>query len=323
MSMIFRLLLSCFLLWPLAVHAQDRYRDDVAGVASAIESNYFDPAQGKRIANDLRASAGKGEFDALADRNSLAEMLTTRLKPLDRHFRVRWSLAEPTQAAGDGPRVRRMVPGQEPGGSGIRQVAMLPGNIGYLSLGEFAHFEPAADRHPAREAIDAALEKLSGSRALIIDLRGNRGGSPQMVGYLVSAFTPPGADIYNMFHTRTGNFSEAPAQMHPNPRLEVPIYVLTNARTGSAAESFTYTMKNAKRATVVGEASGGAANPGGEHDAGNGFVVFVPTGSPVSPITGTNWETVGVIPDVPVAADSALDTALAMARKDSPAFSTH
>jgi C-terminal processing protease CtpA/Prc len=198
---------------------------------------------------------------------------------------------------------------------GIREARILPGNIGYLSLGQFAHFEFADSDQPARRAIDAALQRLSGTRAMIIDLRGNRGGSPHMVGYLVSAFTPPGANIYNTFHSRDGTRSEAPQERYATPRLDVPLYVLIDAGTGSAAESSAYTLKNAKRATVVGEPSGGAANPGAEMAAGAGYRVFVPTGSPKSPITGTNWESVGVTPDVKASSQTALDVAVGLASK--------
>lgn len=326
-----RLLLLCALCWPVVAGAKEGCRDDVARVATAIESHYFDPVRGRQIAVALNEDAARAQFDASCEPRRLAEALTTRLKPLDRHFRVTWSapgfarsLAEAPRVrrrvpAGDapadgGPRMRRMDPGPVSPSSGIRKVEMLSGSIGYLGMAEFAHFEPGEARQPAREAIEAALDQLASARALIIDLRDNRGGSPKMVGYLVSAFTPPGAKIYNTFRTRDRNVSEAPAQSHRQPNLDVPVYILINARTGSAAESFAYTMKSAGRAKVVGEASGGAANPGAEQDAGHGFMVFVPTGSPVNPITGTNWEGVGVQPDVPAAADSALEVALSLAR---------
>ena len=149
---------------------------------------------------------------------------------------------------------------------------------------------------------------------MIIDLRGNRGGSPAMAGYLVSAFVPPRTEIYNVFHTRAGSFSEAPQQAYATPRPDVPLYVLIDARTGSAAESFAYTLLQAGRATLVGEPSGGAANPGEYFRAGGGLEVFVPTGSPINPVTGSNWEGVGVQPSVRTASDAALERALQLAR---------
>src|SRR5690606_41154168 len=124
--------------------------------------------------------------------------------------------------------------------------------------------------------------------------RGNRGGSPAMVGYLASAFVARGADIFNTFHSRDVAHSEAPADWYHAPRPTVPLYVVVNGHTGSAAESFAYTLQQAGRATVVGETSGGAANPGGPVPTPGGLEVFVPTGSPVNPFSGGNWEGTGV-----------------------------
>ncbi|WP_052632021.1 S41 family peptidase [Pseudoxanthomonas suwonensis] len=284
----------------------------VAGeVAATIEREYFDPQRGAGIAAALRADADRGDFDRLQDPLDLATALTTRLKPHDRHFNVRWSAGD--EAPANGP--RRPPPGAGPARDnfGIRRVEVLPGNVGYLDLRQFADFDFADPQAPARQAIDAALQLLAHVDALIIDLRDNGGGSPAMVGYLASAFAEPGADIYNTFHSRTGTRSEAPAQGFASPRTQLPLYVLTSGRTGSAAEAFAYTLKNARRATVVGEASGGAANPGRPFRLGDGFSVFVSTGSPVSPVTGSNWEGTGVAPDVEVAAADALDRARRLA----------
>lgn len=321
MRLLLRAVLACLLTAiALAAPAQTANRAAVDGIAQAIQDHYFDAQRGRKIATDLRAAAARGEFDALANPTALATALTKKLKPLDGHFRVRWSPnAAESQAAGPvlGPRRPPTLRGPASPGDkqGIRDVQVLPGDIGYLSLGLFAHFEFGGGDQPARHAIDTALQRLADTRAVIIDLRGTPGGSPHMVGYLVSAFTAPDADIYNTFHSRESTLSEAPLERYAHPRLDVPLYVLIDTRTGSAAESFAYTLKNAKRATVVGETSGGAANPGAEMAAGAGYFVFVPTGSPKSPITGTNWEGVGVAPNIKASSQAALDVAIGLASK--------
>jgi len=296
------LLLSVF-----AAHAAPVPRERADAVADAIAANYFDPARGRAIADDLRRDAASGVFDALAPQ-ALADALTARLRPLDRHFRVLWSANGATRPA---PGPRRPPP---PANDGIAIVETLPGDIGHLRLSQFAHFEFDDDNAPGRIAIDNALAKLSGARAMIVDLRGCRGGSPNMVGYLASAFVAPGADIYNTFHTRGESLSEAPQLPYASPRTRLPLYVLVDGGTGSAAESFAYTLQSAKRATVVGERSAGAANPGGMIDIGQGFSVFVSNGTPVNPITRANWEGAGIKPDVVAPSDNALDVALRLAR---------
>jgi hypothetical protein len=150
---------------------------------------------------------------------------------------------------------------------------------------------------------------VANADAVIFDLRNNGGGSPAMVGYLVSAFTPPDANIYNVFHDRGGTRDEKPDQFHAKPRLDVPLYILTSARTGSAGEAMPYTLQAAKRATIVGEASGGAANPGGFVPVEGGYRVFISMGSPINPVTGRNWEGDGVKPDIAAPSAEALTVA--------------
>lgn len=288
-------------------------RDPIDRIADFIDNNYFDPAKAREVATGLRAAAKAGEFDAFGEPRALAAALTSRLRKIDRHFTVTWqgptSTPEPSRsapAAAFGQLDRR-------GAFGFRRVERLPGAIGYIDLRTFADFDTAKRDEPARRAADAALELISTADAVILDLRDNGGGSPAMVGYLVSAFTPADADIYNTFKSRDRTSSERPQQLHPRPRVDVPLYVLTSGRTGSAAESTAYTLQVAKRATIVGERSGGAANPGGFFPVGDGFNVFVSTGTPVNPITGTNWEGRGVEPDVDVAAEQALHRAQVIA----------
>ena len=300
---------------PLAL-AAPAPRDGVGDVAAAIEAHYFDPAKGKTIADDLRGEAANGAFDGLTDPRELAQTLTAKLKPLDAHFHVEWLGDTPTPEAGAGPGPRPGPPRSyddelRRSNYGFRKTEILPGNIGLIEMSGFADFNVKGD--PARLAVDAALQSVTCADAIVIDLRQNGGGSPAMVGYLASAFAAPGADIYNVFHGREGTRSEAPADPYAAPRADVPVFILISSRTGSAAEAFPYTLQAAKRAIVVGEASAGAANPGGMVPTPSGFGVFVSDGSPINPLTGGNWEGTGVIPDVTVPAAAALDTGYELA----------
>lgn len=295
--------------------ARESPRSYVEVVANAIEQDYFDEARANQIATELRGAAAKGEFDTLTNERELASALTVKLEPFDRHFRVGWTNAQRAQPAAESP---VMSPTQSQAqhrrsNYGVRRAEVLPGNLGYIDLREFAPFEFGVAGQPGREAIEAALQLVAGADALIIDLRDNGGGAPQMVGYLSSAFVMKEADIFNTFRGRDRTMSEAPLDWYPQPRLNTPLFLLTSARTASAAEAFAYTLQSAKRATVVGEASMGAANPGGDVDAGHGFSVFVSFATPINPITKTNWEGRGVTPDVDVEQGAALFTARRLA----------
>lgn len=318
---------------PAPAAAQPSPRITVGAVAGRIRDLYFDPAVGDRIADDLEAEAAAGAFDSLTDQRDLAAALSRRLRPLDAHFNVAWDPNAPAgPPPGGGPQQVRRTPGAspppgagEPGPRrpanpmearshyGFRKVEILPGNIGYIDLRQFSNIDFGNPADPARRAADAALTFVADADAVIFDLRDNGGGAPSMVGYLTSAFTPANAPIYNIFHSREGTESEAPAVFHPNPRLDVPVYVLISGRTGSAGEAFPYTLQGARRATIVGEASGGAANPGGMVPVGGGFAIFISQGSPRNPNTGGNWEGTGVLPDVAVPWDQALTRAHTLA----------
>jgi hypothetical protein len=282
--------------------------------AGVIEQNYFDRARAGRIAADLRAEARAGRYDDLAP-DALATALSLRLAPLDSHFRVTWSpvgqasaatAAEPAEPAyGREAQDRR-------DGYGFREVGLLPGNIAYLKLSRFAPIDFGERDWPAWRAADGALTLMSRADAIIVDLRDNGGGDPSMVGYLVSAFVAPDANVYNEFHFGERRMSERP-QVASTAALATPVYVLVSARTGSGAESFAYTMQAARRATVIGEATAGAANPGRDFPVAPGYSIFVSAATPINPVTGGNWEGTGVRPDVAIPASEALTRARTMA----------
>ena len=276
-------------------------REAAAEVAQLIETRFYDPVRARTIADSLRAAASRGDFDRFVDPRELASAMTRVLEPFDGHLRVSHAPTPPRATAAtpapSGQDERATL--ERRANYGFRRTEILPGNIGSLDMRHFAHIEFAQENDPARRTADAALQMLSGTDATIVDLRNNGGGSPAMVGYLASAFTAPGRDIYNQFRSREGTESERPARPYPTPRLATPLYILVSGRTGSAAEALAYTLQAAKRATIVGEASAGAANPGGEERTPGGWLVFVSTGSPTNPITKRNWEGAGVRPDVP------------------------
>jgi hypothetical protein len=280
-------------------------------VAQDIEDNYFDPARAHDIAAALRASAAHGDFDRDTNPLDLAAALTGFLHPRDGHFTIKYDPhGGPPPGAGPQPMPADTSLALE--NYGFRRVDMLAGGVGYIFMNQFADFDPdaAANTQPAREAADAAIQAVSGARAIIIDLRGSRGGSPTMVGYIGGYFTPAGADVFNTFHSRHGEVSEAPTGNPTGPRLlDTPLYILVDGATGSAAESLPYTLQAAHRATIVGERTDGRANPGGPLPAAEGFSVFVSFATPVNPITHANWEGAGVQPDVVTSSADALTRA--------------
>ena len=91
--------------------------------------------------------------------------------------------------------------------------------------------------------------------------------------------------------------------------------MLVGPKTYSAGEEFAYDLQVLKRATIVGEKTRGGANPGGLTDLGSNFFAVIPTGRAENPITRTNWEGVGVLPDVKAVPEAAESIAIAMVRR--------
>jgi C-terminal processing protease CtpA/Prc len=192
---------------------------------------------------------------------------------------------------------------------GFQELRLLDGNIGYLDLRGFSGQREAA------ETGVAAMNFLANADAVIIDLRRNGGGSPAMIQLISSYFLKESTHL-NSFENRG---QEEPAQFWSfhyvpgQPMFDTDLYLLTSPRTFSAAEEFTYNMKNLKRATIVGETTGGGAHPGGTKIVNDSFLVWVPTGRAVNPITKSNWEGTGIAPDVAVESEKALEKARILA----------
>jgi len=283
----------------------------VDSLTAAIDTVYVFPDVAGRMTADIRRRLAAGEYDSVKDPREYAERLTTDLRAVchDLHLRVGIQ-PPPTAAEGEDPAAARARNDEAArrANYGFTKVERLAGNVGYLKLDAFSG-NPASGPTAV-----AAMTFLGGSDALIIDLRQNGGGSPAMI-QLLSTYLLGEPTHLNSFYIRandsTRQFWSLP--WVPGPRLpEIPVYVLTSAQTFSAAEEFTYNLKNLERATIVGETTGGGAHPVEGHlfDFGAYRVLLsLPFGRAVNPITGTNWEGTGIAPHLSCPAQQALDTA--------------
>lgn len=189
---------------------------------------------------------------------------------------------------------------------GFDRVERLDGNVGYIDLRGFS------GTPEARDTAVAAMNFVADTDALIFDLRRNGGGSPFMIGILSSYLFTEVVHLNDFYVRETDSrrefFTSAEVQGRRYGK-EKPVYVLTSNRTFSAAEEFTYNLKNLQRATVVGETSGGGAHPGGVRRITDYFGIWLPNGRAINPITKTNWEGTGIEPHIKVEAPEALRAA--------------
>ena len=292
----------------------------IDGILKRLNDSYVFPETAKKMEQSIRERVTNKEYDQITSAKAFATKLTEDLQAVskDKHLRVRYShnvipergpRREPT--AEDREREKRELGWMN---HGFSKVERLPGNIGYL---EFLNF---LDPDLGADTVAAAMNFVTNTDALIIDMRQNGGGDPAMVALVCSYLFGPEPVHLNDLYWREGNRTDefwTKKDVAGKRYLNKDVYVLTSKRTFSGAEEFTYNLKNLKRATIIGETTGGGAHPGGGFRISEHFGMFVPTGRAISPITKTNWEGTGVTPDIAVPADQALLTAQVMALKKS------
>jgi Peptidase family S41/N-terminal domain of Peptidase_S41 in eukaryotic IRBP len=274
----------------------------VAKAAEELRTRYVFPDLGARAAAKIDSELKAGSYDGLTDPYTFAERLTADLRNITRDKHINVVVDGP-------PPANRIAVAPYASDFGVVRADKLPGNIGYVEVNAFP--EPAL----FKSRIDRALSALSGSRAIIIDLRRNGGGSPDSVAYLVSFFSGKTRVHVNSFISRkagTAEFDTAEFWTGPTPVSFAgkPVLMLTSSSTFSGGEEFGYDMQVLKLGRTVGEITGGGANPGGMRMISQGIGIFVPTWRAYNPITKANWEGVGVKPDVPASSDGALREAM-------------
>lgn len=273
-----------------------------------LGDKYVFSDKARDVIKSIKARQKRGAYDSVATGHALATALSSDANQIlnDGHFHVRFSLeALPVREKADKPspeELKQFAELERAANGGVEKVERLPGNIGYIEVRSFQF----ASR--GYEAAAAAMSFVSNTDALIVDIRRNGGGEPDMVAALCTYFFPEPVhlnDLYFRPENTTRQYWTLPGV--PAPRyLDREVYVLTSKRTGSGAEEFAYNLKNLKRATILGEVTWGGAHPGEVFRLNDHFSAFVPTGRAINPITKTNWEGVGVKPDIEAPADDAL-----------------
>ena len=289
----------------------------IEDIAAALDEVYVFPEVAAKMGQRLQQRRAEGAYDEISALPDFCDRLTEDLQEVSQDLHLNVDYAPPAAEGGEEPseeeqRQRRLLRSQR-NNHCFERVERLDGNVGYLKLNCFV------DAEVGGATAIAALGFLAHVDALIIDLRENGGGSPSMIQLLTSHFLAEPTHLNSFYVRRTDETNQFWTQAWvPGPRLtEVPMYVLTSGRTFSAAEEFSYNLRNLERGTLVGETTGGGAHPVERHRVeGYPVVVWLPFGRAVNPITGTNWEGTGVEPHVQVPADDAFDAAYVQALEE-------
>jgi len=285
-------------------------------VVARLESTYVDTEAAPRIMKALRARQEARAYDAVTNPAQFSEMVTRDLRSVngDLHLGLRYS-KEPPPPPGRGigafgdPRLLNF---------GMGRAEILDGNVGYLEITAFTGGD-------YKDAVVDALRFLSRTDAVILDVRRNGGGASDMSHFIFSHFFP-GTPVPTI-NVRTRASKEPSRRMSladvPGPRRpDVPLFVLISQATGSAAEEFSFVLKNRRRATLVGRRTAGAGHMVAQVPVGHGFTVSVSVTFVSDPETGAEWEQVGVQPDIAVAPEQALAAAHAAALRKVAAGTT-
>jgi len=283
----------------------------IDSVAKALKEVYVFPDVAGKMADLVHDNLKAGEYKKTTNLTEFTEALTRDLQKVsrDRHLRVRAlpprQPNEPAKLSPEEEKKRRLAE-LRADNFGFKKVEILPGNIGYV---DFRYF---ADASLGGATAIAVMNFLAHTEALIFDLRQNGGGSPSMIQLMSSYLFEEPVHLNNFYIRKSDTLKQFWTQSWvEGPRMTtIPVYVLTSSYTFSGAEEFTYNLKNLKRGTIIGEATGGGAHPVEFRTFENLNVgMSLPFGRAVNPITGTNWEGTGVEPDIKVPADEALTVA--------------
>ena len=293
--------------------------DVVDSISKLLVDKYIFLKKAEKMQDHVKTKLKEGKYDGITSVDDFARVLTEDLRSVskDKHIRVvhnpdlvrRIKMSDSKSEEERKKERERAIAGERQRNFGFQKMELLEGNIGYLDLRYFSGVRPSG------ETAVAAMNFLSNANAIIFDLRKNGGGNPSMIQLLSSYFL----DDYTHLNSFENRGEDSLQQFWTLPYVpgrnmyETDLYVLTSSRTFSGAEEFTYNMKNLERATIIGETTGGGAHPGGMRIAKHDFLVWVPTGRAVNPITKTNWEGTGIEPHISVPQEEALEKAHAMA----------
>ncbi len=322
-SMIIILIAAAIALCAQEIQAPSMTNDYKASLidtlASAFDRVYIFPDKGHVIAGALRSNLESGTYAEFDDPVEFAGRLEQDVREAcpDKHLsvfyapeRIRLMKMQKSQS----PEAQREAYEQElkteqRENFGFKEVKVMSGNVGYL---RFDGFSGLPEAYPVAVS---AMNFVTNCDALIIDLRHNGGGSAYMIQLLSSFLFDEHADPVhlNTFLHRASDTADQTWTLPyvPGKRLDkdAPVYLLTSDYTFSAAEEFTYNLKNLERATIVGENTGGGAHPVSFLAVDDWFIAKIPSGRALNPITNTNWEGTGIAPDIETTSDEAMDVA--------------
>lgn len=272
-------------------------------ISQNLLETYIDLDVAKEMTLELKSNEKSNKYKSITNPDEFSKIVTQDLQNVshDLHLKLNYEPKRIDQSKRRMPeemkikRKKMMAMKMAEVNYGFTEVKILNGNIGYLNLRMFADVEQG------KEAATAAMNFLYNTNAIIIDLRENGGGVPSMMQLLSSYFTNSKPVLLSNFYERK---TDAKTQLFTIENIDGKrmankhLYILTSKNTFSAAEAFAYTLKHLDKAIVVGEITKGGANRTKRINLNDDYTISVPYIESIHPVTKSNWEGLGVHPNI-------------------------
>ncbi len=290
----------------------EKRNDAIKNIAKYIAANYVNAEKGGQIASHIQSANFKGQFDKATTWKEFGEGVTKELRTFasDGHLYVRHDpdvvkeLKNPS-LPGEGQKLT----GNKASKSTVAESKVIDNNIGYLKLTQIIINKSNLDD------LYQHMNKLNGTKALIIDLRDNGGGGSDVGPVFESFFLKEGTPTLT-FVTRDENYrTDSTVSWLKEKKYDKPVYIIVNKGTASAAEAFAFVLQQNRRAKIVGERSAGAANMNSWYAIDDENFVSVSTASPTIPGKNISWEQTGIQPDIKARKEDPLAVAVREASK--------
>ncbi|HCN51178.1 MAG TPA: hypothetical protein DIT10_19140 [Chryseobacterium sp.] len=276
----------------------------IYNIDSVIQRNYVYPDKAISIVSFLNKEYKKGKYQNLTNPRDFADQISADILRIqnDKHLRIEYNpqlendIIQFNASDSNKNKITEAdITKEKAQNFYFKKLEILSSNIGYM---EFTNF--ALPSEEAEKIIHSAMQFLSNTDALIIDLRNNRGGSGEsnnILGYFFDQRTKTGRSFNRIKNIWTDNYVES-LQNTKGLRMKMPVYLLTGKKTFSAAEGFAYTLQTLYGARVIGSTTSGGAHLTRSFSLGKGFVGFIPYLRSENEKTHTDWEGTGIIPDL-------------------------
>jgi C-terminal processing protease CtpA/Prc len=287
-------------------------KDIINQIIKLLDSNYIFPGVGIKMINHLVQNESKYQSLIKSNEEKFAIDATKNLREIckDKHLEIIFDKKLQSKLKNDGDYSDETKLKFRQNNFGFKKIEIFDGNIGYFKLDQFIEIKQS------KKVAEATMRFISNTKAVIIDLRDNQGGTMCLIKLLSSYFfspTPIHLNSFIWFPTSEETESWTHEKINGKRLINTPLYILTSHKTFSAAEEFAYNLQNLNRATIIGETTAGGAHPVASEILSKNLFFSIPSGRSINPITNTNWEGTGVIPNIKCKAEDALEKAKKLA----------